>query len=156
MVFCTSGPNLLIIEWMDGELWCGQAQNGVNLDFQVKISPQNNRDLNQGLLHFWSKFGDPSLKGSRVIARTRKWLTHRQTHTHTDAGNDNTRKPILASGKNWWSYSPESLNSGQNRRFFAPCELKKWRTTLKINRATLLHHLKLCASFCSHLWNETV
>ena len=40
---------------------------------------------------------------SRVIVRTSKWLTHRQTDrqtdTHTDAGNDNTRRPKLASGK---------------------------------------------------------
>ena len=36
-VFCTSGPNLVILAWMGGELWCGQAQNGVNLDFQVKF-----------------------------------------------------------------------------------------------------------------------
>ena len=28
------------------------------------------------------------------------WHTDRQTHTHTDAGNDNTRRPKLASGKN--------------------------------------------------------
>ena len=35
-VFCTSGPNLVILAWMGGELWCEQAQNGVNLDFQVK------------------------------------------------------------------------------------------------------------------------
>ena len=32
-VFCTSGPNLVILVLMGGELWCGQAQNGVNLDF---------------------------------------------------------------------------------------------------------------------------
>ena len=36
-VFGTSGPNLVILAWMGGELWCGQAQNGVNLDFQVKF-----------------------------------------------------------------------------------------------------------------------
>ena len=41
-------------------------------------------DLKQGLLHIWSKFGDPSLKWSRVVARTSKWLTHTHTtHTHT-------------------------------------------------------------------------
>ena len=34
-VFCTSGPNLVILAWMDDELWCGQAQNGVNLDFDL-------------------------------------------------------------------------------------------------------------------------
>ena len=64
------------------------------------IVPQNNRDLNQGLLHFWSKFGDPSWNGWWVIARTSSWLTHGRTHTQTDAGNDNTRRPKLASGKN--------------------------------------------------------
>ena len=66
------------------------------------IAPQNNRGLNQG--HLWPKFGDPSLNGSQVIARTSKWLTHRLTHTHTDthtdAGDDNTRRQKLASGKN--------------------------------------------------------
>ena len=32
-VFCTSGPNLVILAWMGDELWWGQAQNGVNFDF---------------------------------------------------------------------------------------------------------------------------
>ena len=34
------------------------------------------------------------------MARTSKWLTHTHTDTHTDAGDDNTRRPKLASGKN--------------------------------------------------------
>ena len=67
------------------------------------IASQNNMDLNQGLLHLWSKFGDPSLNGFQVIAQTSKWLPHtrtgRWTVTKTDAGNDNTRRPKLASGK---------------------------------------------------------
>ena len=29
------------------------------------------------------------------------WYTHRHTDTQTDAGNDNTRRPKLAKGKNW-------------------------------------------------------
>ena len=62
------------------------------------IGPQNNRALNQGLLHLWSKFGDPSLNSWWIIARTSSWLTDTQTHTH--AGNDNTRRPKLASGNN--------------------------------------------------------
>ena len=32
------------------------------LKFKVNY-PQNNRDLNQGVLLFWSKFGDSSLNG---------------------------------------------------------------------------------------------
>ena len=109
-VFCTSGPNLVVLAWTGDELSRGKAQNGVNFDFGVKFDledqgqsppppPPNNRDLNQGLLHLWSKFGDPSWNGWWVIARTSSWLTHGRTHTQTEASNDNTRKPKLASGE---------------------------------------------------------
>ena len=49
-----------------------------------------------------------------------------------------------------WSYSTETLNSGQNRRFIVPCDLEIWRMTLKNNRAPLLCSFKLYASFQSH------
>ena len=101
----------------------GGSRNATSANFSARwtqsggipaSTTDDNKDLNQGLLHLWSKFGDPSLNRSRVIARTSKWLTHRLTHTHgythTDAGDDNTRRPKLASGKNygyskwiaWW------------------------------------------------------
>ena len=54
-----------------------------------------------------------------------------------------------------WSYSPETLNSGQNQQFFVLCDLEIWQMTLKNNRAPLLYHIKLCASFQSHGWNQT-
>ena len=54
-----------------------------------------------------------------------------------------------------WSYCPETLNSGQNRRFIAPYDLEIWRMTLKNNRAPLLCCFKLCASFHSHRWIQT-
>ena len=103
-VFSTSDPNFVALTWTGDELSRGQAQNGVNFDFEVKFDlegqgqspPQNNSDLNQGLLH--SKFGDPSLNGWWVIART-NLVTDGLTDGRTDAGNDNTRRPILASGK---------------------------------------------------------
>ena len=57
---------------------------------------------------------------------------------------------------NWnWSYSPETLNLGQNRQFFALCDLEIWQLTLKPNRAPLLCCFKLCASFHSHQWIQT-
>ena len=31
------GPNLVVLAWMDDELSHGQAQNGVNFDFEVKF-----------------------------------------------------------------------------------------------------------------------
>ena len=52
-------------------------------------------------------------------------------------------------------YSPETLNSGQNGRLFAPCDLKIWWITFKNNRAPLLCCFKLCASFHSHWWIQT-
>ena len=57
---------------------------------------------------------------------------------------------------NWnWSYSPETLNLGQNRQFFVPCDLEIWSMTLKNNRVPLLSCFKLCASFNSHQWIQT-
>ena len=53
-----------------------------------------------------------------------------------------------------WSYSPETLKSGPNRRFFVPCDLEIWRMTLK-NRTPLLCCFKLCASFHIHQWIQT-
>ena len=91
-VFCISGPNLVILSWTGDELSHGQAQNGINFDFEVKFdlegqgqsTCQNNRDLNQGLLHLRCKFGDTSLNRCWVIMRTSKWLPHGRTDGHTD------------------------------------------------------------------------
>ena len=54
-----------------------------------------------------------------------------------------------------WSYSPETPNLGQIRRFLEPCDLEIWRMTLKNNTAPLLRYFKLCASFRSHLCIQT-
>ena len=61
-------------------------------------NPQNNRDINQGLLHLWSKFGGSSLNWCWVITWT-NLVTDGRTDWLTDAGNVYTRRPILASGK---------------------------------------------------------
>ena len=54
-----------------------------------------------------------------------------------------------------WSYSPETPNLGQIRRFLEPCDLEIWQMTFKTNRAPLLCYFKLCASFHSHWWIQT-
>ena len=54
-----------------------------------------------------------------------------------------------------WSYSPETPNLGQIRRFLELCDLKIWRMTLKNNRAPLLCCLQLCAWFHCHMWIQT-
>ena len=53
------------------------------------------------------------------------------------------------------SYSPETPNLGQIRRFLEPCDLEIWRMTLKNNRAPLLTNIKLYASFHHHMWIQT-
>ena len=57
---------------MGDELWCGQAQNGVNFDFEVKFDLECHGRLplkTIGVLHLWPKFGQPSLNGWWVMAR---------------------------------------------------------------------------------------
>ena len=39
---------------------------------------------------------------------------------------------------------------GLKLKYFVPCDLEIWWMTSKSNRATLLYHIKLCASFLSH------
>ena len=54
-----------------------------------------------------------------------------------------------------WSYSPETLHSGQNWRFYVLCDLEIWCMTLENNRAHLLYYIKLRASFQIHRWIQT-
>ena len=53
------------------------------------------------------------------------------------------------------SYSPETPNLGQIRRFLQLCDLEIWRMTLKNNRAPLLSNIKLYASFRHHMLIQT-
>ena len=54
-----------------------------------------------------------------------------------------------------WSYSPETPNLSQNRRFLSRVTLPFDVWPFKNNRATLLCYFKLCASFRSHWWIQT-
>ena len=53
------------------------------------------------------------------------------------------------------SYSPETPNLGQIRRFLEPCDLENSRVTFKNNRTHLLCYFKLCAAFRSHWCIQT-
>ena len=90
-VFSTSGPNLVALAWTGDELSRRESQNNINFDFEVKFylegqgqSPPNTIEILTKVLHLWSKFGDPSLNGWWVIARTSKCLPHTRTDTQTD------------------------------------------------------------------------
>ena len=70
------------------------------------ITPRNNTALDQGVLHHWSKFGDPNLNGWWVIMQINSWLTQTHWHGHTYAGNGNLpngqKWPWVQIGKNHW------------------------------------------------------
>ena len=106
-VFCTSGPNLVVLARTSDDLSQGQAQNGVNFDFEVKFDLEGHGqslpktigiltkvfyiyDLNLVIL---AERGDELLRG-----QARDWRTDGHTHRQTDAGNDNKRRPKLAWG----------------------------------------------------------
>ena len=107
-VFCTSGPNLVILAWTGDELSRGQAQNGVKFDFEVEFdfkgqdqSPPKTIGILTKVFYIYG----PNLvilawTGEELSrGQARGYRTHRRTHRQTDAGNDNTRRPKLASGK---------------------------------------------------------
>ena len=79
----------------------------------------------------------------------------------------NNRVPLLCCFKLCASFhSHHGIQTGVTLRkrpiwvkigdFFVPFDLEIWWMTLKNNRAPLLYNIKLCASFQSHRWIQTV
>ena len=108
-VFSTSGPNLVALAWTVDELSREQAQNGVNFDFEVKFDLEGQGQSPPKTIGILTKvfytYG-PNLvilawTGDELLRGQTWWRTDGLTDGRTDAGNDNTRRPILASGKNW-------------------------------------------------------
>ena len=102
-VFCTFGPNLVVLAWTGDELSRRQAQNWVTFDFGVKFdlegqgqSPPKTIGILTKVFYTWSKFGDPRLNGWWVIARTSWGLTHAHGHTHRQ-----TQATTIPEGQNW-------------------------------------------------------
>ena len=110
MLGCFFGPNLVILVWTADELCGGQAQNEVKFDFQIKFdlegqSRSSPKTIGTTSTNVFCTFV-PNLvipawtSGELSCGQARDWYTHTdtRTHRHTDAGNDNTRRPKLASG----------------------------------------------------------
>ena len=91
---------------MGDELSHGQAQNGVNFDFQVKFDLEGHGQSPPETIKILTKVFYSFCPNLSILAWTDKQVIDTQTdtrtdrHTHTDAGDDNTRRPKLASGKN--------------------------------------------------------
>ena len=83
-LFCTSGPNLVVLAWMGNELWYREAQNGVNSHFQVKFDLEGQGQLSLktiGTLTMVFCIFGPNLV---ILAWTgHDWHTDWHTHGHT-------------------------------------------------------------------------
>ena len=121
------------------------------------IFTKNNKDLNQGALHFWSKFGGPSSKPLRSYGADKLGLTHTHTDGHTDR---QTQATTIPESQNWSRENKTNLRDliaatglvtllklDSNRQFFSPCDLEIWWMTLKNNRAPLLCYFKFVHHF---------
>ena len=106
----------MILSWTGDELSHGQAQNGVNFDFEVKFdlegqgqSPPKTIGIYGANLVILAWTGVDLSRGQASDYRT-----DGRTDTQTDAGNDNTWRPKLASGKNTLEVSASTQPSPTN------------------------------------------
>ena len=104
----------MILAWTGDELSHGQAQNEVNFDFEVKFDLEGQGQSPPKTIGILTKvfytFGpnlvilaradDELSRGQASAYRTHR-RTDGQTHRQTDSGNDNTRRPKLASGNDY-------------------------------------------------------
>ena len=101
-VFCASGPNLVTLAWMGDELWCGQAKNGVNFDFDLKfdlegqgwLPPKTIGTLTKVLCLFGPNLVILAWKGDELSRGQTWWRTDRRTDGRTGA-------MTIPEGQNW-------------------------------------------------------
>ena len=102
-VFCTSGPNFMVLTWTGDELLLGQAQNGVNFDFEVKFhlegqgqSPPKTIGILTKVFYIYGPnlviLAETGPELSR--GQTKGWRTHTDTHRQTQA-------TTIPEGQNW-------------------------------------------------------
>ena len=121
-VFCPSGANLVVLAGTGDELWCGQAQNGVNLKFQVKFDPEvQGRSFHKtiGIVTKVFYTSDPYLvilawAKSRVIARTNKWYTHTRAQATAISEGQNWPRVTMLTTCMMYDWSPAYTNPWGN------------------------------------------
>ena len=106
-VFCTSGPNLVVLARTGDELSHRQAQNGVNFDFEVKFDLEGQGQSPPKTIGILTKvfytFGPnlsilawtgPELSRGQASDWRTDWHTDTDTHTQTQA-------MTIPEGQNW-------------------------------------------------------
>ena len=107
-VFCTSGPNLVTLAWTSDKLWCRQAQNRVNFDFQVKFDLEGQSRLLPKTIGTSTKVFCILGPNLVILAWTGPELSRAQAsdwYTHTDTNRCRQRqypkgKPTLGKNSN--------------------------------------------------------
>ena len=103
MVFCTSGPNLAILAWRGDELSHGHAQNGVNVDFEVKFHLEDQCQSSLKTIGILTKVFSNYVPNMVILAwkgdELSSWQTSdNRTHRCTDRQRQATTIP---KGLNW-------------------------------------------------------
>ena len=89
-VFCTFGPNLVVLAWTGDELSCRQAQNGVTFDFEVKFDLEGQGQSHPKTIGILTKvfytYGPnlviPAWTDDELSrGQAGGWRTHTDTHT---------------------------------------------------------------------------
>ena len=90
----------MTLAWTDDKLSSGQAQNDVKFDFQVKFDLEGQGRSPHKTIGTLTEVFCICAPNFVILAWTSEELSRGQTsdwhtdrHTHTDAGNDNTRRP---------------------------------------------------------------
>ena len=104
MLRCISCPDLVILAYTGDKLWCGQTQNEVKFDFQVKFDPEVRGRSPPKMIEILTKVFYTGFSNLVILAWTADelscglasdWYTNWRTHRH---GRWQYPKPKLASG----------------------------------------------------------
>ena len=87
-VFITSGPNLVALAWTGDELSRGQAQNGVNFDFEVKFDLEGQGQSPPKTIGILTKVFYTYGPNLVILAWTGDELSRGQTWWRTDGRTD--------------------------------------------------------------------
>ena len=90
---------------------------------------------------------------SRVTLKFDRWLC--KTIWHRSYAAPGFVHHFIATGGFKLELKSENAQFGSKFSIFYTCDLDIWRVTLTNNNAPFLSNIKLCASFCRHMWIQT-
>ena len=98
VLMCIFVPNLEFVTSIGGELWHGQAPNGVKFDFGVQIDIEGQGQLSHTTIGISTKLFCTSGPNLVILAWMVDELSHGQTWWRTDERTEATTIPV---GQNW-------------------------------------------------------